>query len=112
MEAVFDGCRGISAFSFSSRPFCNLMKIKKYDGSLLFFRRRKISIIRNLHHINEMSLHLGRHRRKKPGNVLACMLTHEICIYIFFYLNNENFNSDDSYKYGAIISDYLCIIDL
>jgi len=40
------------------------------------------------------------------------MLTHEICIYIFFYLNNENFNSDDSYKYGAIISDYLCIIDL
>lgn len=28
-EAVFDGCRGISAFSFFPGPFCNLMKIKE-----------------------------------------------------------------------------------
>lgn len=44
VEDVFDGCRGISAFSFSSGPFCNLMKIKKNTTGFpfVFPRRRKI----------------------------------------------------------------------
>lgn len=52
VEDVFDGCRGISAFSFSSGPFCNLMKIKKKRRvSLLFFPdEERYAIIRRLHH--------------------------------------------------------------